>query len=207
MLNFSKNFTEVTDKYNISWGVAESGTSNFITPVTNSDSSTYDRAMFMARFMINLVNGGCTNIKYFVFSDCYYDGSLNQLGLFKFKHENWLAKPVWYSWSLITKYTDFGSDIYPIESEEADICITAFKLPNGSWSYMMANSSNSSKKVAIVNGRSDRADMMDIYKMTGSLIPEDGSLSLIESSSQTDASSGVVYVNLPANSFIVISNK
>lgn len=207
MLAFAKEYSAVCDRYGISWGIAESGTSNFETAVSNSDSDTYDRALFMARFMINMVNGGCTNIKYFVFSDCYYDGNLNELGLFRFKHEDWKAKPVWYSWSLITRYTDFGSEIYPITSPVEGVSAVAFKLPDGSWSYMLTNSTSSTQRVAVVNTRNDRPEKLNQYRLTGSSVPENGALDLVAKSDEISAENMAAHVVLAPNSFVVLSDK
>jgi len=206
MLAFAEAYAAVCDKYGLSWGIAESGTSNFLTAVTNSDSDTYERALFMARFLINMVSG-CTNIKYFVFSDCYYDGSLNELGLFRFKHEDWKAKPVWYSWSLITRYTEFGSDIFPIDSGVEGVCATAFKLPDGSWTYLLANSSKKTHKVAVVNEREDRPETLAQYRITGSSIPENGALELIAKTGDVSAKNRAAHVTLAPNSFVVLSDR
>ena len=207
MLKFAQEYSTVCDRYGISWGIAESGTSNFETAVSNSDSDTYERALFMARFMINMINGGCTNIKYFVFSDCYYDGNLNELGLFRFKHDNWKAKPVWYSWSLITRYTDFGSEIYPIASSAEGVSAVAFKLPDGAWSYMLTNSSSSTKRVAVVNTRDDRPKKLNLYRLTGSSVPENGALELIAKSDEISAENMAAHAILSPNSFVVLSDK
>lgn len=212
MLDYAQLHAGACDKYGISWGIAECGTSNFLTPVTNSDSGTYDRALFMARFFTNMVNGGCTNIKYFVFSDCYYDGSLNELGLFKFRQDGWKAKPVWYSWSLICKYTDFGSEVFPITTSfkgnvDKNVAITALKLPDGSWTYVATNNDNVAKKIALVNVREDRASTMNYFRVSGANIPEDGALKTITASSTVDTSGGVAYFNIPAKGFVVLSDK
>ena len=213
MLDFSQLYSEVCQTYGISWGIAECGTYNFLTPVTNSDSDSYDRALFMAKFFTNMLNGGCTNIKYFVFSDCYYDGTLNQLGLFKFREDGFKAKPVWYSWSLLCKYTDIGSQVFPItnsySTKKADknMAITALKLPDGSWTYVAVNDSSEAKKVAIVNGRADRPQEMNLFRLTGASIPEDGALKVINSSGTVNAKTGMVYVTVPANGFVVVSDK
>jgi alpha-galactosidase len=213
MLDFAKGYVEVCEKYNISWGVAECGTYNFLTAVTNKDAETYDRALFMAKFFTNMVNGGCTNIKYFVFSDCYYDSSLNQLGLFKFRHENFKAKPVWYTWSLICKYTDIGSEVYPVtvdykpKNADDNMAITALKLPDGSWTYVAVNDSDETKKIAIVNGKVDRPEEMNVYRVSGSSIPESGELKTIQSNATVNGKSGVVYLTVPANGYVLVSNK
>ncbi len=213
MLEFAQTYVQVCDKYGISWGIAESGTSNGITPVTNGDTETYERALFMARFLINMVNGGCTNIKYFVFSECFYDGFLNELGLFKFRQDDFKARPVWYSWSLICHYTDFGSKIHPItdsygDRDDTDVCIVAFKLPDGSWTYLAANNNaTESKKVAIVNQQDSIAGKMKLHRMTEATIPEDRGLKLIDVDSEVDVSSGVAHFTIPAKGFVVLSNK
>lgn len=207
MEEFARSYTAVTDKYRLDWAIAECGTSNYIDPVHNKDSETYDRALFMPRFMINMINGGCTGMKYFVFSDCYYDGALNKLGLFCFRHEGWAAKPVFYSWGMVMKYTDIGSEIYPIVSSDPDVNMTAFKLPDGGWSYMMTNNSEEIRKVAIVNTRADRAVGLNIYKLTEARLPENRELKLPAASDTADASAGVVYITLPAKSFVVASNR
>ena len=212
MLDFAQLHAGVCDKYGASWGIAECGTSNFLTAVSNKDTDTYDRALFMARFFTNMVNGGCTNIKYFVFSDCYYDSALNQLGLFKFRQDDWKAKPVWYSWSLICKYTDFGSEVFPVtttfEGNVDDyVAITALKLPDGSWTYVATNNDTVTKKIALVNGRADRAEAMNLYRVSGATIPSDGALKTIEASSTVDVSGGVAYFNIPAKGFVVLSDK
>ncbi len=213
MLDFAQGYAEVCEKHGISWGIAECGTNNFLTPVTNSDSETYERALFMAKFFTNMVNGGCTNIKYFVFSDCYYDGALNQLGLFKFRHEDFKAKPVWYSWSLLCKYTDIGSEVFPVtvdyapKSADDNMAITALKLPDGSWTYVAVNDSSSAKKIAIVNGREDRPSQMNVFRLTGASVPEDGALKVIDSTTSVNGVAGVVYLTVPANGFLVVSDK
>ena len=213
MLDFAQGYAKVCNEYGISWGVAECGTYNFLTPVTNKDSETYDRALFMAKFFTNMVNGGCTNIKYFVFSDCYYDGALNQLGLFKFRHDGFKAKPVWYSWSLLCKYTDIGSEVFPItvdyapKSADDNMAITALKLPDGSWTYVAVNDSEKAKKIAIVNGRVDRPSQMNVFRLTGASIPEDGALKVIDPTTTVNGVAGVVYLTVPANGFLVVSDK
>lgn len=213
MLDFAKGYTETAAKYDLSWGIAECGTNHFINPVRNEDTDTYDRALFMAKFFTNMLNGGCTNIKYFVFSDCMYDGPLNELGLFKWRGEKFKAKPVWYSWSLLCKYTDIGSEIFPVtvdyDSKKADdnMSIVALKLPDGSWTYVAVNDGETAKKIAIVNEREDRAGEMSLFRVTGASIPEDGALKTIEASSTVNASAGVVYATVPAMGFIVLSNK
>ena len=220
MYEFAKNHVEVCDKYNVSWGVAECGTSNFLTPVTNSDTEIYDRAITMTRFFINLTNAGCTNIKYFIFADCSYDGTVNQEGLFRFDKSyyadskiSYQAKPIWYAWSLLMRYSDIGSEIYPItdnyENMDNDLCAVALHLPDNSWTYAIANIGNEAKKIAIVNEFSKDIKMMKQFRLTGSSIPydEEATLKLLDPDDNIDASGNVAHVKVPANGIIILSNK
>ncbi len=206
MLQTAQKYVAVCNKYNLSWGIAECGTSTATSNVSNEDADKYDRAMFMARFFINLVNAGCTNIKYFVFSDCGYDSTLNQLGLFYFRNKNFAPKPVWYTWSLICRYTDIGSEVYPITSVDSDVCITALKLPDGSWTYVAANTAAEAKKVAIVNGRADRARSMNLYEVRPSTVGG-SELKVVSAKSTVSTQSGKAEFSIPANSVVVLSNK
>lgn len=162
--------------------------------------------MFMARFFINMVNGGVTNIKYFVFSDCGYDNTLNQLGLFYFRNKDFAPKPVWYTWSLICRYTDIGSEVYPITSADSDVCMTALKLPDGSWTYVTTNLSATAKKVAIVNGRADRARNMNLYEVKPSTTGGT-ELKVVTAKDSVSTVNGVAEFSIPANGIVVLSSK
>ena len=85
--------------------------------------------------------------------------------------------------------------------------LIGFKLPDGSWSYMIANNGAGSKKIAITNGKIDRPDSMSAYKITESLIPEDRAVVLPDAYDTIETAEGVAYVTLPAKSFTVLSNK
>ncbi len=221
MLTFAKNHVEVCEKYNLSWGVAECGTSNFLTPVTNADTELYDRAMTMTRFFINLSNGGCTNIKYFVFADCNYDGTLNEEGMVRYLKQyyddseiDYQAKPIWYAWSLIMRYSDIGSTIYPItddysNNQDKDVCMVALKLPDNSWTYVMANIGQETKKVAICNSFDLNISSLNQYRLTPASTPfgSEATIKLIEKSKDIETLNGVSYVSIPANGIIVLSNK
>ena len=87
------------------------------------------------------------------------------------------------------------------------VCATAFKLPDGSWTYLLANSSKKTQKVAIVNEREDRPETLAQYRMTGSSLPEDGALELIAKTGDVSAKNRAAHVTLAPNSFVVLSDK
>ena len=221
MLTFAKNHVDVCEKYNLSWGVAECGTSNFLTAVTNADTELFDRAMTMTRFFINLSNAGCTNIKYFIFADCNYDGILNEEGMIRYLKQyyedseiDYQAKPIWYAWSLIMKYSDIGSTIYPItndysNNQDKDVCMVALKLPDNSWSYFMTNIGQEAKKVAICNPFDKNIASLNQYRLTAASTPfgSEATIKLIEKGKDIETINGVSYVSIPKNGIIVLSNK
>ena len=121
--------------------------------------------------MINLSNQGCTSMKYWEVFDMDYGGFMMNLGLWKYRKDNWVARPQYYTWSLITKYTDIGSEIYPITKDvtsDNDLVSVAFKLPDGKWSYMICNTSDTPKKLSMVNLNEDKPSAMNVYEVRAS---------------------------------------
>ena len=207
--DYASAMVEGCDEFDVPWGLAEFGTVNTYEGdeeyYIHMDS--YNRAMFMARYMINLFNAGCTNMKVWTLNDVNYGGYVMAMGLWKFRDENWEARPAYYSWSLITKYTDKGAKIYPITSKDENVCMIAFELPDGSWSYMMANDSTDAKKVSIVNAAKNTPDEMSLYLVSESNIPVTREVKPLTSLLTLEKEDGAYNVEIPANSFIVISDK
>jgi len=208
MYEFGAAHVAAAAEKGLSWGVAECGTSNFLTAITNADTDTFDRALTMFRFFVNLTNSGCTNIKYFVFSDAMYDGNINRLGLFRHKSKyyndsmkDYQARPVWYAWSLLMRYSDIGSTIYPLTTTQSDICATALKLPDGSWTYALANITAKDIPIVIIN--SAEPENMKVYNA-----PAASKKTLEIVKPKSDAGSGErIRIIVPANSYVVLSNK
>ena len=63
------------------------------------------------------------------------------------------------------------------------------------------------RKIAIVNGRVDRPSQMNVFRLTGASIPEDGELKVIDPTTTVNGAVGVVYLTVPANGFLVVSDK
>lgn len=207
MYQYAYDNVQVCKQYGYTWGVCESGTNRFIDAANQEGIDTYDRAIFLARMLINYTNAGCTNIKYWVLNDVNYGGYIMRLGLWKEIGEPYHAeaRPQFYSWSLITKYTEFGSSIYPVESDDENVCMVAYRLPGGEWSYLLVNNSNTVKKVAITSRHSTAQTMMDVYELSGATMPDTNRT--ITSSRQEELKDGSLHITLRANSFTVISNK
>ena len=207
MYNYALQNVTACKEVNNTWGVCECGTNRFVDPANQEDTDTYERAIFLARMLINYTNAGCTNIKYWVLNDVNYGGYIMRLGLWKTisEKDKAQARPQFYSWSLITKYTDFGSEMYSGTSSDADICITAYRLPNGKWTYLIANNGTQLKKVSIVSRHSTSQGQMNVYELSGSTMPSTNRT--ITSSRKVTMADGVMNVTLRSKSFTVISGK
>ena len=181
---------------------------HFLDAVNKTDIDDYTAGMYIARFMIAACQNGVSAFNHYILGDTFFTNAyVHTMGLWMYRDQQWKAHPEYYFWGLICKYTDIGSEIYPIESEDQDVLLIGFKLPDGSWSYMIANNGAGSKKIAITNGKIDRPDSMSAYKITESLIPEDRAVVLPDAYDTIETAEGVAYVTLPARSFTVLSNK
>ena len=207
MYEYAYNNVQACKSVGYTWGVCESGSNRFIDPANQSDIDTYDRAIFLARTVINYTNAGFTNIKYWVLNDVNYGGYIMRLGLWKEIGDefNAVARPQFYTWSLITKYTEFGSEIYPVTSSDPDVCMVAYRLPNGKWSYLIANSGKTTKKICITSLHSTAQKTMNVYTVSGTTLPNDNRT--VKASSTSQMKNGSLSITLRSNSFTVISNK
>lgn len=207
MYEYAYNNVQACKALGYTWGVCESGSNRFIDAANQSDIDTYNRAIFLARTVINYTNAGCTNIKYWVLNDVNYGGYIMRLGLWKEIGDefNAVARPQFYTWSLITKYTEFGSEIYPVTSSDPDVCMVAYRLPNGKWSYLIANSGKTTKKICITSLHSTAQKLMNVYTVSGTTLPNDNRT--VKASSTSEMKNGALNITLRSNSFTVISNK
>ena len=141
-----------------------------------------------------------------------HNGYVHTMGLWQYRDNDWKAHPEYYFWSLICKYTDSGSSIYRIREEgkkslDRDVLMVAFKLPDGSWSYMLANNSTETKKIAIVNENADTLQALQQYAVTEADIPADRAVVLPNASATIAVEKGVAHIEIAPNSFMVLSNK
>ncbi|MBQ7923698.1 MAG: hypothetical protein IJ329_00170 [Clostridia bacterium] len=140
------------------------------------------------------------------------DGYVHTMGLWQYRDNDWKAHPEYYFWGLICKYTDGDSTVYRIREQgesrlDKDVMLVAFQLPDSSWSYMIANNSAETQKIAIVNERTDRPQTLQTYVVTESGIPENRAVALPNSSGEINAENGVAHIELAPKSFTVLSNK
>lgn len=202
-------FAELADTANKSYGVSEFGSNETTNPpsaAAQMDTNTYRRAMYVARFAINALESGFTYMSYWVLGNSYYDGVMMDLGLWKYKNTNWELRPQYYTYSLLTRYTDRNSDVYSISVDDfGSVCMVALKNAKGEWTYLIASNSNVVEKYAIVNTQLTSGSLQK-YEVTENSIPMDGQTLGIEAGKAVTVDNGVAALTIKPNSVLVLTN-
>ncbi len=134
------------------WG--EFGTQNGIGSHQTLDKYSPERGLDIARIALNFFNMGSQGASYWVLFSQYYGKSgteqIMDMGLWGFADEGYACRPVYYSYSMITRFVHKGDTIYPLTSDDGEIVGVAFR--NGDdWSYCVVNNGDEAKKVSFVN--------------------------------------------------------
>ena len=204
-----KPFADLADTAGKCYGVSEFGSDEMTNPPSAAaqlDTDTYRRAMYVARFLINALDSGFTYVNYWILGNCYYDGTMMDLGLWKYKDEDWAARPQYYTYSLITRYTDRNSEVYATDLNEfSSICMIALKNESGKWTYLIANSGATQEKISVVNPNFWEGSM-DKYEVTENSIPMDGQMLGVGKSGTVEIKNGAANVILRSNSVVVLTD-
>ena len=204
-----KPFADLADTAGKCYGVSEFGSDEMTNPPSAAaqlDTDTYRRAMYVARFLINALDSGFTYVNYWILGNCYYDGTMMDLGLWKYKDEDWAARPQYYTYSLITRYTDRNSEVYATNLNEfSSICMIALKNESGKWTYLIANSGTTQEKISVVNSNFGEGSM-DKYEVTENSIPMDGQMLGVGKSGTVEIKNGAANVILRSNSVVVLTD-
>ncbi|HEY8390257.1 MAG TPA: hypothetical protein VIL26_04830 [Clostridia bacterium] len=189
------------------WG--EFGTKN-----TSGSHATFDkhsgaRAIDIARIVSNMFNMGSQGTSYWVLFSQYYSrndfyiGKIMDMGLWGFADEFYNVRPVFYTYSMITRFVEAGDLIYKITSDDEDITATAFRQGD-KWTYLIVNDGDESKTVSFVND-TKFPTKMEKYVFLESDIPTDNNV--IPSSGTVEADGRVLTQQIPERSVIVFSSK
>ena len=183
----------------------EFGTNQYVDSHHQTDIDDYSRGLFYARLANNLMNSGASGMLAWVLFDEYYLTRSNKmtLGLWKYKDENWEARPIYYSWSLITRYTKVGSEIFAGKSDNDDITCSAYLSPEKEWTYLITNNTGSEQKLSVVNTAKGPKTLTS-YLFEESTLPKDAGI--IRSNGQIAVQDKVIPVVIPAQSFLVLTN-
>lgn len=187
------------------YGVSEFGSNYFVSAAQQSDSDTFERALYIARFTTVTLAQGFTNLKYWVLGDVFYDGTLMELGLWKYKTENWAPRPQFFTYSLLTRYTAPGAKIYPLSLENGDyVNAVAFEIPDGSWTYVIVNASDETRKLTLVNEREGAPAALRKYEVTEEALPAQAVM--VESTRTYTAIDRALSLEVKPQSFLLLTD-
>ncbi len=149
-----KNYVEAADEYGVPHVYGEfgtdiySGTSNWKEP---------SRGLQIARIAANMFQSGSCGMSYWMLY-CYYwywleqgHGNDNAMGLWGNADENYSCYPVYYAYSMLTRFVRAGMEIYPVQTDDPNLVAVGFKSGED-WTYLVVNDSETeSKKISFLN--------------------------------------------------------
>lgn len=156
----------------------EFGTNTTLPPNGCTDKNEPSRGIDIARVAVNALNSGAAGLNYWGLYSQFYGSTTNfseimSMGLWGFADEEYECRPVYYAYSLLTRFTEIGSIVYPIESHDRDISAVALKNKEGGWTYIIVNTSALSKKISFGNLVSE-AGTMNLYTYSANENYKDG---------------------------------
>ena len=206
-LSLRKEWTDQYPDIPHIWG--EFGTSNGSGSHQTSDKLSPERGLEIARIGLNFFNMGSQGMSYWVLFSQYYNRSdynidkIMDMGLWGFADEGYQCRPVFYSYSMMTRFIEESDMIFPIVSEDENIVAVAFRQGE-KWSYCVVNNGDTEKKVSFVN--------MDIYPgqlsryvYKEAAVPTDNQV--IESNGIVEADGRVITDVIAPRTFAVYTNK
>ena len=188
-----------------------------------ADRFDFERGVEIPRIGINMLNAGACGANYwilfseffstddFTISDDPDKNKIMNMGLWGFKDEEYACRPVYYAWTLMTRYTEIGSKIYHVPLKKEGITLTMLQTPENKWTYLISNVNEQAEKIAIVNRGISLEDLQDglefdKYVYEEGALPENGVDALIQSSGKVVSEGRVTSLEVPAYSFVVLSN-
>ena len=119
--------------------IAEFGMHDRMDTFSTPHNHEYEYGVFLADCAIEAAREGVSAMMMWCLMDTNY-GVRMKWGLWRFKDEDWEPRPGFYSWSLLTRYTEKGSTIHPLACDVNDVSSVAFRAPNnGPWTLLTVN--------------------------------------------------------------------
>ena len=217
----NRNIVRNTGKPHV---VGEFGSNQNVGSTRQNDIDLYERGVLIVREMLNFYNAGAAGASYWVLFDQYY--ALNasyqemmMLGLWKGSkdmyypdteyyrtvEEDYEVRPQYYAFSLMSKYVQKGTEVYPIDLKNDFAVGSAFKGEDGKWVYVLANGNaeGDTMKLALQNG--DVVGEYEMYVYSQDTLPEDDSL--IAPSATLTTENLVLTVELAPQSVVLLRQK
>ncbi|MBE6925822.1 MAG: hypothetical protein E7461_03155 [Ruminococcaceae bacterium] len=189
------------------WG--EFGTCNGAGSHQTFDKYTPERGLEIARIGLNMFNMGSQGMSYWVLFSQYYGrsdfntGNIMDMGLWGFADEGYNCRPVYYSYSMFTRFIEESDVIFPIKSSDDNIVAVAFRQGD-KWSYCVVNNGDDAKKVSFVNMDS-YPGALSRYVYDEADVPTDNQV--IGDSGTVEADGRVITDTVAPRSFVIYTNK
>jgi len=206
-LNEWKQWTDEYSHIPHIWG--EFGTVNSSGSHTTSDTYSPERGLEIARISLNMFNMGSQGMSYWVLFSQYYSrsdftiGKIMDMGLWGFADEGYACRPMYYSYSMITRFIEESDIIFPIESDDENIVAVAFRQGD-QWSYCVVNNGDEAKTVSFVNMDNFPSELTR-YVYDEANVPTDNQV--IGSSGTVKADGRVITDTIEGRTFVIYTNK
>ena len=125
------------------------------------------------------------------------------MGLWGFADENYDCRPVYYAYSMLTRFVEEGDVIFPIRSDDGNIVAVAFRRGNA-WSYAVVNDGDVSRKISFVNYDA-YPGALTRYEYDEADVPTDNRV--IGAGASVTADGRVITDVVAPRSFVVYTNK
>lgn len=176
-----------------------------------NDQVRYGTAV--TRIALNFINAGAVGVSLWSLYDQFYSVSdLHRNGLWRYVKryyeeegvkEDYEKRPLYYAYTLMSKFLTRGSIIYPIKFEDKRAIATAVEDTAGKRTYIICNGSSQNKSFDLMPVNKNKS--LNVYSYTEDNLPVDDSP--IGSKSKLSLSEGVFRVFAPAYSVIYLSEK
>ena len=180
----------------------------------NLENHKYEYGLYLPDFAVTGVNSGAAAALTWCLMDTYYDRESRdtehkqEYGLWRWLDEGWKPRPGFYSWSLMTRYTEPGSKIVAVEikPEAKEVHAVAFLSPRGEISIPIVNRYQKDLRVKIDVGL-DRTVLLRRYVYSHETIPTGRDEMIGASKVDRWLPDSTVEVDLPALSFVMLTSK
>ncbi len=169
---------------------------------TVSDADTAQRGFEIARVALNMLYAGSSGVSYWTLFNQYYDegNRIMNMGLWRYADDGYDCNPVYYSYSMFTRFCKKDMEIFPIKSDDGDLMGIALKAKDGNWTYLLTNSAAEEKKVSFVNNTKFPTTMSK-YVYDENNVPTDNKV--IGSSGKVTADGRVLSDTVGARCFVL----
>ncbi len=192
--------------------MGEFGDGSTVGAYTATSVDTYERGLFLPVSVVNGLKAGSTGSLYWPLHDVYYydgdpndgsNGGLMKMGLFAYKTDgNWRVRPTYHAWGLICNYLLPGSQVYDITCDYNKLDTVAAQTPDGDWTILAVNRSNKTQTATLTTDRI--ATPLNYYLYSHDTVTENDEI--IGASHVVYAKNGTFSFDIPAESFVVLSN-